>query len=111
MICNSQPKCVLKVKVMGVNMCVNRIEIMRSTLEGMIQGISFIISPSTAALSHRKTVSARTSKDSNKETHCSSSKEGGHSMEVTSTSLYILNVGENGRLYILLSSPPVTFIN
>ena len=77
MICNSQLKCMLKVKVMGVNMCVNGIEIMRSILEGMIQGISFIISPSTAALSHRKTVSARTSEDSNKETLCNSSKEGG----------------------------------
>lgn len=77
MICNSQPKCVLKVKVMSVNMCVNRTEIMRITLEGMIQGISFIISPSTAALSHRKTVSAGTSEDSNKETLSNSSKEDG----------------------------------
>jgi len=42
------------------HVCVNRTEIMKSTLEGMKQGISFIISPSTAALSHRKTVSART---------------------------------------------------
>lgn len=74
MICNSQPKCVLKVKVMGVVCEQNRNN--ESTLEGMIQGISFI-SPSTSALSHRKTVSARTSEDSNKETLCNSSKEGG----------------------------------
>jgi len=40
-------------------------------------GISFIISPSTAALSHRKTVSAGTSEDSNKETLSNSSKEDG----------------------------------
>lgn len=32
-------------------------------------------------------------------------------MEVTSTSLYILNVGENGKLFISLSSPSVSLIN